>query len=102
MKRVYCAPDLIDAQLVSDTLASAGIANHVFNVNAVGALGEVPFAQAQPEVWVADDTQADSAVALLRTARAPTAMERPCPRCGEAVPGNFLSCWNCGAALPPG
>ena len=102
MKRVYCAPDLIDAQLASDTLASAGIVNHVFNINAVGALGEVPFAQAQPEVWVDDDAQADSAAALLRAARTATVMERPCPHCGESLPGNFLSCWNCGATLPPG
>ena len=58
MKRVHIAPTLLDAQLAADALASLGIATHIFNANAAGALGEVPFMQAQPEVWVDDDAQA--------------------------------------------
>jgi len=101
MKRVYTAPDLIDAQLVSDTLASAGIANHIFNVNAVGALGEVPYPNALPEIWVDEEADAPRAQALLHAARTTQVMERPCPHCGEANPGDFLTCWSCGSALPP-
>lgn len=101
MKRVHIAPTLLDAQLAADTLASLGIASHIFNANAAGALGEVPFMQAQPEVWIEDDTQenharevlADMSNALPRT-------EKSCPYCGESNPGNFLSCWQCGHALP--
>jgi hypothetical protein len=101
MKRVHIAPTLLDAQLAADALSSLGIISHIFNANAAGALGEVPFMQAQPEVWVDDDayeTQAREALAGLLNAQ--PGAEKICPHCGEPNPGNFLSCWQCGGALP--
>jgi hypothetical protein len=101
MKRVHIAPTLLDAQLAADALSSLGIATHIFNANAAGALGEVPFMQAQPEVWVEDDAQeirAREVLADLLNVR--PGAEKICPHCGEGNPGNFLSCWQCGAALP--
>jgi hypothetical protein len=101
MKRVHIAPTLLDAQLAADALSSLGIATHILNANAAGALGEVPFMQAQPEVWVDDDAQAARArEALAGLHNAPLRGEKTCPQCGEANPGNFLSCWQCGSALP--
>lgn len=101
MKRVHIAPTLLDAQLAADALSGLGIASHILNTNAAGALGEVPFMQAQPEVWIDDDaqeTKAREALAGLRDA--PLREEKTCPHCGEQNPGNFLSCWQCGHALP--
>jgi hypothetical protein len=101
MKRVHIAPTLLDAQLAADALSGLGIASHILNANAAGALGEVPFMQAQPEVWIDDDaqeTKAREALAELRDA--PLRGEKACPHCGELNPGNFLSCWQCGHALP--
>jgi len=101
MKRVHIAPTLLDAQLVVDPLSSLGIVTHIFNANAAGALGEVPFMQAQPEVWVDDDTQALRARAILADCmNMNPGREKTCPHCGEHNPGNFLSCWHCGGALP--
>ena len=101
MKRVHTAPTLLDAQLAADALSSLGIATHILNANAAGALGEVPFIQAQPEVWIADDAQeARARAALAGILNAPLRAEKICPQCGEANPGNFLSCWRCGGALP--
>lgn len=101
MKRVHIAPTLLDAQLAVDVLSSVGIAAHVFNANAAGATGEVPFMQAQPEIWVEDETQTARAGDILAGLRdAPARDEKPCPHCGETNPGNFLSCWQCGHALP--
>jgi uncharacterized membrane protein YvbJ len=31
---------------------------------------------------------------------APLRDEKTCPHCGETNPGNFMSCWQCGSALP--
>ena len=101
MKRVHIAPTLLDAQLAVDVLASVGIAAHVFNANAAGATGEVPFMQAQPEIWVEDEMLAARARDVLAALRdAPARDEKACPHCGEINPGNFLSCWQCGHALP--
>jgi hypothetical protein len=101
MKRVHIAPTLLDAQLAADALSSLGIVTHILNANAAGALGEVPFMQAQPEVWVDDDTQAARAREVLAGLRnAPLRDEKICPQCGETNPGNFMSCWQCGGALP--
>jgi hypothetical protein len=101
VKRVHIAASLIDAQLAADLLASVGIPNNIFNVNAAGALGEVPFMNAQPEIWVEDDTQATRAREVL-AGEADTRgdEEHTCPRCNEPNPGHFLSCWHCGGALP--
>lgn len=101
MKRVHIAATLLDAQLAVDALSSLGIPAQVFNANAAGALGEIPFLQAQPEVWVEDDAQAPRARDILaRLREAPGSADKACPRCGETNPGNFLSCWQCGSALP--
>ncbi len=101
MKRVHIAPTLLDAQLAADALSSLGIVTHIFNANAAGALGEVPFMQAQPEVWVDDDGQEALARETLAGLRdAPLRDEKACPHCGEINPGNFMSCWQCGSALP--
>jgi hypothetical protein len=101
MKRVHIAPTLLDAQLAADALSSLGIATHILNANAAGALGEVPFIQAQPEVWIDDDTQeARAREALTGLLQAVPRAEKFCPHCGELNPGNFLSCWQCGGALP--
>ena len=101
MKRVHIAPTLLDAQLAVDILSSLGIVTHIFNANAAGAMGEVPFMQAQPEVWVDDDSQALRAREILERCRnMKPGQEKSCPNCGELNPGNFLSCWQCGRALP--
>lgn len=101
MKRVHIAPTLLDAQLAADTLSSLGIVTHIFNANAAGALGEVPFMQAQPEIWVDDDAQETRAREVLASLNNALPMpEKNCPDCGEHNPGNFLSCWQCGRALP--
>ncbi len=101
MKRVHIAASLIDAQLAADTLSSLGIPNHIFNRNAAGAVGEVPFINALPEIWVADDSQAAQARAILASVQgAADGAEKACPRCGEGNPAHFLSCWHCGGALP--
>ena len=101
MKRVHIAATLLDAQLAADALSSLGIRTHIFNANAAGALGEVPFMQAQPEIWIDDDAQELRARKVLADILgAAPGEDKTCPHCGERNPGNFLSCWQCKGALP--
>lgn len=100
MKRVYLAANLMEAQVAVDVLATQGIKAHIFNANAVGALGELAATQVWPEVWVEDEALASRAMRLLREVHAARSREnKACPHCGEINPENFLSCWNCGHSL---
>lgn len=100
MKRVYIAANLMDAQIAVDVLATQGIKAHIFNAHAVGAVGELAATQMWPEIWVDDDTDAETARSLLHGLHAaPSGGSKICPQCGEENPENFLSCWSCGQAL---
>ena len=99
MKRVYQAGTLLEAQLVADTLASLGITNHILNAYAVGAMGELPYSQTSPEVWIEEPAQESRACEVVATLGAPLQADKVCPHCNELNPGNFLSCWQCRSAL---
>jgi hypothetical protein len=104
MKRIYSASDLIDAQLLAHSLADARIESHLFNANAVGAMGDIPFANTWPEVWIADERDSARAAAIVQAhAERPLAGgEVRCAACGEDSPSNFDSCWRCSALLAAG
>lgn len=99
MMRVFRAGSLLEAQLVADMLTSLGIANHILNAYAVGAMGDLPYSQTNPEVWIDDVAQEARAVEAITTLNAPLQADKLCPHCGETNPGNFLSCWQCRSAL---
>lgn len=101
MKRVYQAANLQEAYLLAGLLAGEGIETRIFNENAQGALGEIPFPQAYPELWVANDAQARRAAELIEAweRQGPSGESRACPRCGEVNPKTFELCWVCGRPL---
>lgn len=100
MKKLYSAANLPDAHLLRDLLAQAGIAARVFNENAQGGLGEIPFTQAYPEVWLVDERDFEPARRIVRQHDRPAeAGVAFCPSCAEENPRNFQLCWKCGAAL---
>jgi hypothetical protein len=100
MKRVYRAGNLLEAQLIADTLASLGIDTHILNAHAAGAMGELPYSQTCPEIWIDDSNLEARAREVIAGLNAPiNAHDKFCPHCGERNPANFLSCWQCASAL---
>jgi hypothetical protein len=103
MKRICDANNLPEAALLADLLEAAGISVHVLNQNAVGAMGDVPFLDALPQIWVANAGHAALAREIVERFRsaASAAPNAPwdCTGCGENNPGNFDVCWNCGAPV---
>ena len=97
MKRVYSAANLIDATHWANVLASHGIEAQLRNTTLGGAMGELPFAETWPQVWVADEQEMHAKRLLENVAggpaRAVTAWR--CERCGELVEGQFDECWQC-------
>ena len=101
MKRIYSAANLPDAHIIVGLLGQAGIAARVFNENAQGGVGEIPFVHAWPEVWLEEETDSERALELIRGFEQgkDTEGQVACPACGESNPGNFEVCWKCGAQL---
>jgi len=98
--KVYSAPTLPDAHLIAALLAQEGIEARVFNENAQGGLGEIPFIHAWPEVWVIDERHVERARQVIRALeRTDTRSQVVCAACGEANPSNFQLCWNCGGQI---
>jgi len=101
MKKLYRAANLPDAHLLRGLLAQAGIEAHVFNENAQGGLGQLPFTEAWPEVWLSEERDLARAREVVRAFERPSAAGATlhCVGCGEENPGTFQLCWNCGDAV---
>ena len=101
MKRLYDAADLPQAQLLIDHLAAEGIPARLFNANAQGGLGEIPFIAAYPQVWLDNERDWARARTVVEHFEQPTESRptRRCAACGEENPGEFELCWSCGTAL---
>ncbi|MGV8934059.1 MAG: DUF2007 domain-containing protein [Gallionellaceae bacterium] len=101
MKRIYSAANLMEAHIILDLLRHAGINARLFNENAQGAVGEIPFANAYPDIWVINDDDALRGKAVvIQYEHAPIDTGIVvCNACGEENPRNFQLCWHCGAGL---
>ena len=98
---VYLAANPVEAEIVKDYLAANGIAVTIRGVHAWGAVGDIPMAEAYPRLYLENESHRDRARALIRDYESrPDLGSRPCPACGEPVPGHFAVCWNCAAPLP--
>ena len=103
MKRIYSAASLPEAHLFLHRLQAEGIQAMVFNENAQSGIGELPFTHAYPEIWIENPRDEQNALRLLREIESDskTALNRPCPDCGEANPSTFEFCWHCGCEFDP-
>jgi hypothetical protein len=103
MQRLCTASSLQEAELIVDTLARAGIEARVLNELAAGMVGQIPFSQSLPEIWVLAD-ELDSAGRVLeefrrRQREGQVEGNIRCTTCGEESPANFELCWNCRSDL---
>ncbi len=107
MKELYREPDLIRMGLLRSILESRGIATWIRYENEYSALGISRLAppKHQPALCVVNDEDYPRALAALADCLlggdSAESEERPCPACGEANPGNFERCWNCGGEIRP-
>jgi Putative prokaryotic signal transducing protein len=101
VKKIYSAGNLLEAHLLLHTLRQAGIEAKVLNENIASALGEIPFTQTYPELWLINEQQEARALDVVRSflQRESPRELRICGHCGEQNPANFLTCWSCGGAI---
>jgi hypothetical protein len=103
MKRVYTATTMSgDQETLKSILEQANIPCMIRNENLSTALGELPFAECSPEIWILNDEDSSRAKEIVDAWRN-AEVENHDPwlcRCGETIEGQFTSCWNCGAERP--
>lgn len=103
MKKVTSADSLVTINHYKNLLTSEGIPAFIRNEHFGSIMGEVPFQEVWPELWVRNDLDYDRALQLIDSAG--IASESPaepwhCPRCGTENEGQFGACWQCGSAPP--
>ena len=94
MKRIYSSFNLAAVHHARNLLEAAGIRAVVKNEMLSSAMGELPPAECQAEVWVAQAEAQRAEEVLQRTASGP---EWTCRGCGEVLGPQFTQCWRCGA-----
>jgi hypothetical protein len=97
MQRVYSSFNLQAAHHAKNVLQNEGIGATVRNEHLASAMGELPPAECQFEVWVLRDDDGPRAEALLRQGPSGRGAAWRCPRCGEVSEPQFTQCWKCGA-----
>ena len=104
MKRVYRAELLPDVGHWKNVLELRGIACELRHAHLASIVGELPWLEAWPELWVLDDRDAELAMRIIRGGHDHAlAGARPwsCRTCGEHLEAQFTSCWSCGGDRPP-
>jgi len=98
LKRIYSSFNLAAVHHAKNLLEAEGIRAVVRNEMLSSAMGELPPAECQVELWVVREADAQRAEALLQEAFSPkTGPPWHCRSCGETVEAQFTQCWRCGA-----
>jgi hypothetical protein len=95
--RVYSSYDLVAAHHARNLLEAEGIRAEVRNERLSSAMGELPPAECQAEVWVLEAGDAARAERLLREGVRASGPPWSCAGCGERIEPQFTQCWRCGA-----
>jgi len=101
VKLVARADHPLQAAIWADTLRAAGIGCEVRNTTLSGAMGEIPFLECAPQLWVLDERDEARAIDVLQQLRRPvTGTPWRCTGCGEESEPQFGICWKCGMVRP--
>jgi cobalamin-dependent methionine synthase I len=95
VQRVFSSFDLVAVHHARNLLEAEGIRAVVRNERLASAMGELPPAECQAEVWVMDAADARRAEQLLREGRQAAGPAWTCPACGERLEPQFTQCWRC-------
>lgn len=100
LSRVYTAPLLPSVQHIMNLLELSGIQCSITNQYLAAAMGEVPYVDCWPQLWVRDKDLARAKV-LLNSLLKENPEPKPawtCPKCREELEAQFTECWNCGTS----
>jgi hypothetical protein len=94
LKRVFSSYNQTAVYHARNLLDQAGIETLVRNAALSSAMGELPPAECQAELWVLDDAHVERAQAIL-SEKSDSGPDWTCA-CGEKLGAQFTQCWKCG------
>ena len=94
MKRVFSSYNQTAVYHAQNLLQNEGIETLVRNAILSSAMGELPPAECQAELWVLNDADETRAAAILQ--RQISGPDWTCA-CGEKLAPQFTQCWRCGS-----
>jgi hypothetical protein len=99
VRKIHTSPSLVEIAHLRNLLEAEGIRCQIRNDRLAGVVGEIPFVECWPELWLRRPGDELRARGLIDLALHPSAAANPwtCPGCGERIEGQFTMCWNCGA-----
>ncbi len=94
----FSLADRAEAGLLKELLEREGVVCLIRNEQLFAALGEIPFLECFPELWVVDDEIWPRARLLLDGwfKNEEETASWICPSCEETLEGQFGACWKCG------
>jgi hypothetical protein len=98
MKKLNSSESIITVKHWKNIHESEGIRCEIRNEHLGSIIGEIPFIEVWPELWIANPLAYDRAMQLISD---DAASESPteawtCASCNEENEGQFAACWNCG------
>ena len=97
MTRIFASLSVAEVHHAKNLLDSVGIPSYVKNEILAAAIGQLPFTDCQPELWLANPADAERARHLLTEGPLAPAEKGDiwqC-RCGEIQEAQFTQCWRC-------
>jgi hypothetical protein len=99
LKRVFSSYNQTAVYHARNLLETEGIETLVRNAILSSAMGELPPAECQAELWVVNDSDLKRAEDIL-AAKPASGPDWNCAACGEVSAPQFTHCWRCGAGRP--
>ncbi|MEM7418785.1 MAG: DUF2007 domain-containing protein [Pseudomonadota bacterium] len=108
MKKLFTSQNAFEIQAVRSELDALSIPYLVKNEFAGGAIGELPWQEAQPELWLVDESWYARASKVIDALFNETSSTIPqshqdwvCTICSEENGGAFEVCWQCNEGRKP-
>lgn len=102
MIKVYESFNISQVGQAESLLNAEGIETFIRNEFASSVMGEVPFVEVCPQLFILNAAEEERARELLQPfENQPTAPDWHCQQCGMEVDGPLGMCWSCGSLRPP-
>ena len=99
--KIYTHESLATVNIVRGFLESHGVFSVLRNQHLSSVMGDIPFFETWPEIWVAQANETQAKQVLSEWVdRKFDDVEWLCTQCNESNPGTFEICWSCSTNRP--